>query len=306
MDLKDLVLFKCAKDKKFIGRASKFPFTVFATKHSCILWKGVNNAELKYFNVTDVTRKRIGNVPVESISGKKLIDLKNKKSTGIIYFNDGLHCVYHIRNNGVYIMTSSQKSKKRVFDLDLYMSQFMSGFLYYDFYSDTETLYINNVIDALQKPDHLLLKDKFILPILTAIEKERKNGKYDVLMQHKHNYDKKYEETKLCLQAFMFIHFAKVINTTKISEENDNRTIIEKLNHKPMPMLKIIKVDTAYDETIKVINPFSVTGHYRNQPIGIGRKETKMIYVDGFMKTGYTRIATKEKVFNSATATYII
>jgi hypothetical protein len=305
MELKDLILFKCSKDKRFIGKFSKAPATIFATKHSCTLWKGIYNANLKYFNVTDVTRKRIANVPIDNITGRKLIDLKNKQSSGIIFFNDGVHCIYHIRNNGVYILTSSQKSKKTVLDIDYYVSETMSGFLYYDFYSDTETLYINNLLDVINKPDHLLLKEASLLSIYKAILKEEQSGNYEIIKQHQDNYTKKYNETALCLKAFMFIHFANVIDTTKVSEENDDRSIAEKLNHKPVPKISIIKVDTTYDETLKIINPFSVSGHYRNQPIGIGRKETKMIYVDSFMKSGYTRIATKQKVFNSVTATYL-
>lgn len=299
MNMKDLSLFGIAKNTKFLKAFSKKTSTYFATKHSCALFAGfLNNPDLKIFHITDTTKKRLANVPIEEITGGKLIDLKTKPSCGIVFFNDGLHFLYLIRNNGVYIMSSRQKTTQKVDDVSFYVSEIMSGFLYYDFFSDSAVCYINNILGTLNQGDHLLLRDKGCLPVVKQLVKEEKEGKTDLYDKYKQDFDQKWNGTKLCLQAFMFIHFAKTINTTKVSGEYDSRTFSEKIKKKAIPTVNVIQVDTFYDETMEVINPFGVTGHYRNQPIGKGRAETKLIYIDSFMKTGYTRIATKEKINN--------
>jgi hypothetical protein len=295
MILKNLKLFNVIDKTKTLNFFSKKTFTGFCTSHSKTLFSGFKNKEnLKYFHITENTKKRIRNVPVNEITGNKLIDLKPSK--GIVYFNDGLHFAYLIRKNGVYIMTSKGKSKKKVNDPLFYTSEMMQGFLYYDFFSDTSTCYINNVLDFKNNKDTLLMKERDYLLLLQKIYKESENGNNEKLDLYNEDYMLKWNNTKLCLQAFMFIFFAKVIDTKRISQENDDRTISEKLKNKKIREIEIIEVDTFYDENISVINPFSVNGHYRNQPFGKGRKETKMIYIDGFMKTGYNRTATKTKI----------
>ena len=295
MIIKDLKLFNVIDKTKTLNLFSKRAFTSFCTPHSKTLFTGFKNKEdLKYFHITDTTKKRITNVPVENITGSKLIDLKPSK--GIVYFNDGLHFSYLIRNNGVYIMTSKGKSRKKVNDPLFYTGEIMEGFLYYDFFSDSSACYINNVLDFSNNKDTLLMKEKDFILLLQKIYKESENGNNEKLDLYRKDYTEKYNNTKLCLQAFMFIFYAKVIDTKKISQENDDRSISEKLKNKKVKEIEIIEVDTFYDENISVINPFSVNGHYRNQPFGKGRKETKMIYIDGFMKTGYNRIATKTKI----------
>ncbi len=296
MELKDLALLDCAQKPKFVNAFSKHGSTIFATKHTCTFWRGFDASKTKYFHITDSTRKRLANVPIDNITGSKLIDLKDKPACGVVFFSDGLHFLYLIRNNGVYIKTSSLRARKKVDDILFYTSQLMSGFIYYDFFSDTETLYINNVMDTLKKPDHGLLQDPATRKLLKAIQKELAAGKMDMVNKQTDDCNKKIADTNLCLQAFMFIHYAKIIDTTRISQEKTATTLTERLKNKTAATVNIIRVDTLYDETLQVINPFSVTGHYRNQPVGVGRKETKMIYIDGFMKTGYTRLATKEKI----------
>jgi hypothetical protein len=296
MKLKELSLLNISKNTKFLKAFSKTPATAFATKHACTFFASfLNNSDMKYFHITDTTKKRLTNVPTEEISGGKLIDLKTKPSSGLVFFNDGLHFLYLIRNNGVYIMSSRQKSKRIVEDPSFYAGETMSGFLYYDFFSDSQTCYINNILHALKDEDHLLRKEKTLLLIMRKLGQEAKEGKRDLYNKYNEDFLQKWNDTRLCLQAFMFIHFAKIINTTRVSQEYDTRTFSERIKKTDISTVNVIQVDTLYDETMKVINPFGVTGHYRNQPIGKGRTETKLIYIDSFMKSGYTRIATKVK-----------
>ena len=231
MLLKNLRLFDVIDKTKTLNLFSKRTFTAFCTPHSKTLFSGFKNKEnLKYFHITESTKKRIRNVPVNEITGSKLIDLKPSK--GIVYFNDGLHFAYLIRKNGVYIMTSKGKSKKIVNDPLFYTGEMMRGFLYYDFFSDSSTCYINNVLDFNNNKDTLLTKEKECLLLLQKIFKESEKGNNGKLDLYNEDYLKKWNDTKLCLQAFMFIFFAKVIDTKRISQENDDRSISEKQKSK--------------------------------------------------------------------------
>jgi hypothetical protein len=295
MHLRELALLDCANNSKFVKVLSKRPTTIFSTKHSVAFWRGFSIKDAKYFNISDTTVKRLNNVPVEGMSGGKLVDLKEKLSCGVVFFNDGLHFLYLIKPNGVYIITSKLRTKHKV-DNSVYIGNIMSGFLYYDFYSDTEHCYINNYIDCLINDDNLKIKDSTAKPIIKALANEKRAGSNDLFKLHLEDYNKKFNDTKLCLQAFIFIHFAKIIDTTRISTEHDARSFTDRIKNKANSTVNIIRVDTLYDENLKVINPFSVSGHYRNQPYGNGRSETRLIYIDSFMKSGYTRAATKETV----------
>lgn len=48
-------------------------------------------------------------------------------------------------------------------------------------------------------------------------------------------------------------------------------------------------------ETINNL-PFGVVGHLRNQPVGPGRRERKLIYIEPFMKQGLVRKSGKERI----------
>ncbi len=56
---------------------------------------------------------------------------------------------------------------------------------------------------------------------------------------------------------------------------------------------KYILVNTNWNTTIVHLNEFSVRGHYRLQPCGVGRKQYKYIFIEPFTKGGIKRIAQK-------------
>lgn len=295
MKINDTILFDVINNQKLIKQLSERYYTGFCTKHSKILMSHfLNKNDMKYFHITDSTQKRIKNVPCENITGSKLSGLTHDK--GLVYFNNGLHFLYLIRKNGVYILTSKLKYKNKVNDKSFYVSQMMDGFLYFDFLSDSFSCFINNPLDILQNKSNELIKEKSSLDIIKKITKELEFGNSTTKLKYEQDYQVKWENTKLCLQAFLFIKFAKVINTTKISQENTKLSFSDRLKKKEQSFIDVIEVDTFYDESMKVINPFSVTGHFRNQPHGKDRSEIKTIYIDSFMKTGYERIATKLKI----------
>jgi hypothetical protein len=59
---------------------------------------------------------------------------------------------------------------------------------------------------------------------------------------------------------------------------------------------KYILVNTNWNTTIVRLDEFSVRGHYRLQPCGIGRKQYKYIYIQPYTKGGIKRIAQKKLV----------
>jgi hypothetical protein len=90
------------------------------------------------------------------------------------------------------------------------------------------------------------------------------------------------------IQMFVFLKTAKVIDKTFISDNND---FTRKATNQSDKDDGIIVVDSHWDSSIKVINPFAVSGHFRNQPKKNEKKEwyTEIIYIDSFMKQGYSR-----------------
>lgn len=274
------------------------------------------NVKTKYFHITDTTKKRMENIPIGEIKGSKVIGLREKSGeTGFVYFNDKLHFTYAITNAGVCIMVSNTEYKQFTEDPLFHISQIMSGFIYIDFLSDHLQFWINNPLDILKNKNGTALKEdtdsiNILKKVTKEIEKYESENKVSIKISEENkvseysktykeqevNYDLKYNRTKLCLQTFMFIHFAKIIDTTRISVNDGSMSFSERLKNKNRNNnIDVIEVDTLYDENLDVINPFGVKGHWRNQPIGEGRKETKLIYIDSFMKDGYTRQATKTK-----------
>jgi hypothetical protein len=303
MKINELTLFSIINTKKSLDAYSKKYAHVFLTKHSKTLFSGFrNNLGVKYYHITDTSKDRINCVPIDKIDANSLIDLKERKSCGLVYFNDGLHFMYLIRDNGVYIMTSRQKRKRIVEDVDFHASQLISSIVYFDFFSNGKSQYINNVLDFIINKDTLLINEPTLRPIFKKMGNPDSEGHAELIANSRKDWEAKYNDSQLCLKAFMFIHFAKTIDTTRISQSEDNRSVLERLKNVKQTNIEIIQVDTYYDENMKVINPFSVSGHFRNQPIGEGRKETKSIYIDSFMKSGYTRNATITKQNEKHTA----
>lgn len=90
----------------------------------------------------------------------------------------------------------------------------------------------------------------------------------------------------LAIKSFVFLKTASVIDKTFISEDKKfqikNKIGVDKKNN------DVTVINSFYNESINVLNPFSVSGHFRNQP----KKEgVEIIYIDSFIKKGYKRPA---------------
>ena len=90
----------------------------------------------------------------------------------------------------------------------------------------------------------------------------------------------------LAIKCFLFLKTATVIDKTFISENKKfkikSKFGISKENN------EYTIINSFFDESINVLNPFSVSGHFRNQPKKNG---VEIIYIDSFMKQGYKRPA---------------
>lgn len=73
----------------------------------------------------------------------------------------------------------------------------------------------------------------------------------------------------------------------RIIPNNDDSVVVNK-----MPF-QINVIDSSWLRTIVRTEGFSVRGHFRLQPYGVGRCERRLIYIKPFQKHGYVRTARK-------------
>lgn len=293
MNFQKLNLFRLFNHSQSVHTLSKKGSSAFMTWHSRNIFRSflVQNHK-KYFKITDRTRERISKIPTEGLNGIKLSQLRDRAGeNGIVYFTDKLHFAYCITNTSVNILVSEVEFKYTVDDVNFYLSKLFSGYVYMDFASEEIQSWINHPLDILNDNGTLLKRE---MAYIKAAQKIASGGS-EVVRKAREEFNIIYQRVRLCFQSFLFLYLAKIIDTTTISSEKE-LTFKERLAGAKRTDIDVIVVNTLYDENEKTINPFAVTGHFRNQPIGPGRKETKLIYIDQFMKTGYTRKATKIKV----------
>lgn len=64
------------------------------------------------------------------------------------------------------------------------------------------------------------------------------------------------------------------------------------LNNMDIP---VTVVNSRWNTTVVRTEQFGVCGHFRLQRIGSGRSDSKVIFIEPFVKNGYVRNAQKEK-----------
>ena len=93
---------------------------------------------------------------------------------------------------------------------------------------------------------------------------------------------------------YLFLNFVEV--ETLYIEPKEKFKPAKYEGFKNMQKIPIRVADLGWArETINKL-PFGVTGHLRNQPVGAGRKERKLIYIEPFMKQGLVRKSGKERI----------
>lgn len=289
MNLQKLRLYGIMDNPGFVHRMSNEAATMFLTRHSKNIFRSFLKKDNKrYFRITDTTRRRVENINVEEINGIKLSQLRVRDGeNGIVFFSDKLHFAYSISKSSINIMVSFGELKHTVDNPEFYVSQTLIGYIYIDFFSEKTQHWINNPLDITNENGSLLSKDRFILNKCKKLV-----GNPDLMKATKEEYNLQGAKIILCFQTFLFLYLAKIIDSTTISVEKE-QSFKDRIRGIKSHSIDIITVNTHYDENATTINPFSVSGHFRNQPIGRGRKETKLIYIDSFMKSGYIKRATK-------------
>lgn len=286
------ILFGMVYNKKsFINHCARnnVSATMFCSPHSKGLLQDVlkGRSQMKKYFITKSTSQRIDKVPVgkDKFSKGFFSHLSNAdKEIGFVCMSDKLHFLYVIDGLSVKILVCKGGSK--VADNAEYkLMNSIRGFIYIDLFSTEGFVnpYINNILDLFENKDHLLAHEKASKNQLNIIKKNEFTA-----IKYQEDYKDKQDDVKKCLQCFVFMKYAKVYDETLISVDIKTRNKYSI----PKEESSIIKIDSFWDKNIDVINPFGVSGHYRDQPHGAGRKLRKTIYIDGFMKSGYSRKAT--------------
>lgn len=140
-----------------------------------------------------------------------------------------------------------------------------------------------------------------ILNINTSIyEKKTIHLKLDTLQFTEYNY--KISEIKL-LENNVYVKISKLLifllfveveeKITYINPPSKKKMFDPKTGLKKLSPLKIINADINYNTTVIHKGQFNVSGHFRLQPCGEGRKKHKLIFINEFVKSGYKRRAKK-------------
>lgn len=120
----------------------------------------------------------------------------------------------------------------------------------------------------------------------------KKDGRYDRIINDR---EQRLKDIWTCIRAFVFLKTAQTIKETFIPTDGSVEREFKKSDYGTKG---VIKVDSFYDTEINIDSPFSVRGHFRNQPKKNekGKWYKEVIYIDSFLKSGYHRKATKDKL----------
>lgn len=149
-----------------------------------------------------------------------------------------------------------------------------------NFHLDELTMIPSNALYYLDKLDDI---DNVPTDYRNDLVKASKNADYAAAL--KKDYLAKSDILFLAIKSFVFLKTASVIDKTFIS---DNKNQPKDKYGFTKKNLDVTVINSFYNESINVLNPFSVSGHFRNQPKKDG---VEVIYIDSFMKTGYKRPA---------------
>ncbi len=282
---------------------------------------------VRKFFVTDSTMKRIevmdlSHCPCSSL--KSLFD-KYDNEVGFVFCNkDKIHFIYSITNNFISLICFKGEKEPLVYrdPTKRYQNNNIEDYSYMDKaiigscimpYSDNNPIMLPNcasgrIRSRIDGDSAFAVNREFLLEVkkykkeVESIEKKgisidkgteisldklKKLSPY--LYAENINYRSKLNDIWLCIRMFVFLKTAKVIDETFIAENGNAKQYIENGRKNQ----GVIVVDSFYDSTINVINPFSVSGHFRNQPKKNDKGEwyKELIYIDSYIKNGYTRKA---------------
>jgi len=295
--------------------------SVFRNKSSCIFKhdtakvfysdmfnkKGVFN--YKYY-ITKNTNIRINNMDLSKLKPHNYISLYNDKvENGFIIDDEDLQIGYSIRPTEIILLSGSGSNSliSRNYESSHGIYKMANGIIYFNYLNDDVSIIPTNPLSVLfglvdfnnsnlDQFEQIFIKKegRKFLEYSNSI-----NNNIDILNidyntplfdNYYNDFKVKYKNLVKSLKQFTFIKFANVLDKTFIAD-NTGLKHSDIIRGKKTNNSDIIKIDSFWNESIEVINPFSVSGHFRKQPIGKGRNDSKLIYIDSFMKTGYKRQA---------------
>ena len=103
----------------------------------------------------------------------------------------------------------------------------------------------------------------------------------------------KTEKSNFAVQLISYIYFGDIIEKHLKAGQKSKINFFQKIVNDTK--IDITYVDSLWKQRIST-DGFSVSGHFRLQPVGEGRKERKLIWIEEFSKDGYNRKATRELV----------
>ena len=303
MNFDKLLLYKILSTTKRSKATLRKGFTFFKNGTSKKVFKQfvINNCVIdRKYLITKATTDRLNNIPISEIHPRDFKFLNKKEGqVGFVCFYDNIHFIYAILKNEIIILSANGNINNLLSGSPAVCT---NGELYINVLSDSYRYHVNNPLHLLNcdETESKRIVESMELDevkVLKEMIKENKNsleGKRTfkeltgpITERYIDYYDKQQNRLETALKAFIFIHMAKVTDKTFVCDDS-GISIRDKLKKKKTTNTDIIRIDSKWDSNIKVINPFGVSGHFRRQPYGTGRNMTKTIYIDAFMKTGYT------------------
>ena len=96
-----------------------------------------------------------------------------------------------------------------------------------------------------------------------------------------------------CFLAVLFIHFFEVEKVVSVqpaaNASSYKRETLNGQHYDSKLTYPVNVIDAHWFTTLIVSDPFLTKGHFRKQPYGPGRGQYKVIWINAFMKKGYTR-----------------
>lgn len=108
---------------------------------------------------------------------------------------------------------------------------------------------------------------------------------------HNHNFNN-YDKSVFVIKLLTYLIFGDITEKHLAPKKSANMNATRFLNNSK---LNITFCDSLWKQRINT-DGFKVRGHFRLQPVGEGRKDRKLIWIEEFEKKGYNRKATVELI----------
>lgn len=289
--------------KKFSEKGTEFFGDLRIKEVFKNIYKQGESIDKYYF--TKSTMIRIDKLDISKIHPENLsyLYIKNKDELGFVFCEDKKLCfIYLIGINDIKIICTTGSLKESTPFRDSFgrldnspLNKSIIGSIILSYKLNTFESISNDLIsNVFNKKD--FIKNSDINRLKKSIEKTKwgAGGKEVITINDDPFLFYKIQEMHTkndllfkCLKMFIFLKTAEYNSKDFISEDNENRkyTAGSKIDYKI--------IDSTWDTNINVLNPFGVSGHFRNQPKKNENKDwyKELIYIDSFTKNGYKRQA---------------